>query len=41
MYLDDKTGTLFAFQRLAGKATDYELSKNDIVQKWWRMMKTL
>jgi L-rhamnose mutarotase len=41
IYLDDKTGTLFAFQYLADDATDSELPKNDIVRKWWRMMKDI
>ncbi|MDR2793494.1 MAG: L-rhamnose mutarotase [Treponema sp.] len=41
IYLDGKTGTLFAFQYLADDATDGELPKNDIVRKWWRMMKDI
>ena len=38
IYLDRKTNTLFAYQYLAEDASDGELPKKEIVQKWWRMM---
>jgi L-rhamnose mutarotase len=41
IYLDRKTNTLFAFQRLADDATDGELPQQPIVKKWWHMMKDL
>jgi L-rhamnose mutarotase len=41
IYLDSKTGTLFAVQRLADDAADGELSQKEIVRKWWHMMKDL
>jgi len=39
IYLDEKTNTLFAFQYLADDATDSELANEDIVKKWWPMMR--
>jgi len=41
IYLEPKTNLLFAFQYLADDATDGELPKNPVVQKWWHMMKDL
>jgi L-rhamnose mutarotase len=41
IYLDRKTNTLFAFQRLADDAMDNELPQLPIVKKWWHMMKDL
>ena len=41
IYLDPKTNTLFAYQYLAGDATDNELAQKEIVRKWWNMMKDL
>jgi L-rhamnose mutarotase len=41
IYLDEKTNTLFAFQRLADDAADDKLPGKDIVKKWWHMMKDL
>jgi L-rhamnose mutarotase len=41
IYLDSKTNTLFAFQRLADDASDDELPGKDIVKKWWAMMRDL
>jgi len=41
IYLDRKTNTLYAFQYLADDATDAELPKLPIVQKWWAMMKDI
>jgi L-rhamnose mutarotase len=41
IYLDRKSNTLFAFQRLADDASDGELAGKEIVKKWWHMMKDL
>jgi len=41
IYLDSKTSTLFAVQRLADDAADGELPQKEIVRKWWHMMKDL
>lgn len=41
IYLDKKTLRLFAFQRLADDATDFELAFTPIVRKWWDSMKDL
>jgi L-rhamnose mutarotase len=41
IYLDRKTNTLFAVQRLADDARDDELPGTDIVKKWWAQMADL
>jgi L-rhamnose mutarotase len=41
IYLDEKTGALFAFQYLADDAADDELPQKEIVKKWWHSMKDL
>ncbi|MDR1419139.1 MAG: L-rhamnose mutarotase [Treponema sp.] len=41
IYLDTKTNTLFAFQCLADDATDDRLAEQEIVKKWWHMMRDL
>ncbi|MDR2073054.1 MAG: L-rhamnose mutarotase [Spirochaetaceae bacterium] len=41
IFLDPKTHTLFAFQRLADDAADSGLAGKEIVKKWWHMMKDL
>lgn len=41
IYLDSKTNTLFAVQCLADDASDGELPEQDIVKKWWAMMKDI
>ncbi|MDR3167915.1 MAG: L-rhamnose mutarotase [Treponema sp.] len=41
IYLDRKTYTLFAFQRLAEDAADGDLPQKEVVKKWWHMMKDL
>ena len=38
IYLDPKTNTLFAYQRLADDAADGSLAEREIVKKWWHMM---
>ena len=40
-FLDEKTHTLFAYQRLAEDATDDRLAQTEIVKKWWHSMKDL
>ena len=39
IYLDSKTNTLFAYQRLADDASNDNLPQKEIVKKWWHMMK--
>lgn len=39
IYLDEDTGTLFAYQELDNDFVD--VSSNPIVQKWWRYMKDI
>jgi L-rhamnose mutarotase len=39
IYLDWKTGTLFAFQYRVDDATDGELPGKEVLQKWWHLMK--
>jgi L-rhamnose mutarotase len=41
IYLDQKTGTLFAFQHPAGDAADGALAGREIVKKWRHLMKDL
>jgi len=38
IYLDEETGTLFAFQMVKDHNTTGDLPKTDIVKKWWAMM---
>lgn len=38
IFLDEETHTLFAFQKVEGKAGSQDLSANPIVQKWWTFM---
>ncbi|MDR0376262.1 MAG: L-rhamnose mutarotase [Spirochaetaceae bacterium] len=41
IFLDRETNTLFAFQYLADDASDGDLPRQEIVKKWWRMMRDL
>ncbi|MDR2211987.1 MAG: L-rhamnose mutarotase [Spirochaetaceae bacterium] len=41
IFLEPRTNTLFAFQRLAGDDADAGLAGKEIVKKWWHMMKDL
>jgi L-rhamnose mutarotase len=41
IFLDRETNTLFAFQHLADDADGENLSQQDVVKKWWHMMKDL
>lgn len=38
IFLDDETGTLFAFQLQDGNMSSQDLGNNPIVQKWWAYM---
>ena len=38
IYLDEKTLTLFAFQKLSDDNTADKLPNNPVVQKWWDYM---
>lgn len=38
IYLDEETGTLFAFRRLTEDNTAGNLANNPIVRKWWDYM---
>lgn len=38
IYLDEKTKTLFAFQKLKAGHTTSSLPQNPIVKKWWAYM---
>lgn len=38
IFLDDETGTLFAFQKVAGEGGSQDLGKTEIVQRWWKYM---
>ena len=38
IFLDEETGTLFAFQKVSGEGGSQDLSDNTIVQKWWDYM---
>ena len=38
IFLDDETGTLFAFQRVQEKGGSQTLGQNEIVKKWWAYM---
>ena len=38
IFLDEETSTLFAFQKVSGVGSSQDLSKNEIVKKWWAFM---
>lgn len=38
IFLDEETNTLFAFQKVSGEGGSQDLSKTEIVQKWWKFM---
>lgn len=38
IFLDEETNTLFAFQKVGGKDCSQDLSRSEIVQKWWAYM---
>ena len=38
IFLDERTNTLFAFQKVTGDSGSQDLGQTDIVQKWWKHM---
>lgn len=38
IFLDEETNILFAVQNISGASNSQDLSKNEIVQKWWTYM---
>ncbi|MFD1000938.1 L-rhamnose mutarotase [Ohtaekwangia kribbensis] len=38
IFLDEETDTLFAVQKIDGKAGSQDLGKTEIVQRWWAYM---
>jgi len=38
IYLDEDTGTLFAYQEVEGENGSQDLGSNPIVQRWWAYM---
>tara|TARA_B100001167_G_scaffold31651_1_gene17209 strand:- start:24824 stop:25132 length:309 start_codon:yes stop_codon:yes gene_type:complete len=38
IYLNEETGTLFAFQKLKASHATYDLPGDPIVKKWWSYM---
>lgn len=38
IFLDEETNILFAVQSISGSSNSQDLSKNEIVKKWWAYM---
>jgi L-rhamnose mutarotase len=38
IFLDEKTNTLFAFQKVKGGGGSQDLGTHEIVKKWWKFM---
>lgn len=38
IFLDEETGTLFAYQEQSGVSSSQDLGTNEIVKKWWKYM---
>ena len=38
IYLDEETGTLFAFQKTSGEAGSQDLGSEEAIRKWWHYM---
>jgi L-rhamnose mutarotase len=38
IFLDQETGTLFAFQKVSGEGGSQDLGQTEIVQRWWLYM---
>ena len=38
IFLDERTNTLFAFQKVSGEGGSQDLGSEPIVQKWWAYM---
>ena len=41
IYLDEDTGTLFAFQKITGEAGSQDLGSEEAIRKWWHYMAPL
>jgi L-rhamnose mutarotase len=38
IFLDEETGTLFAYQEQAGESSSQDLGTTEIVKRWWKYM---
>lgn len=38
IFIDEKTSTLFAFQKISSDGGSQDLGQTEIVQKWWAFM---
>jgi len=38
IFLDEETGTLFAYQEQEGEASSQDLGENPVVKRWWKYM---
>lgn len=41
IYLDEESGTLFAFQKTSGSQSSQDLGAEDAIKKWWHYMAPL
>lgn len=41
IYLDEETGTLFAFQKVSGECGSQDLGGEEAIKKWWHYMAPL
>ena len=41
IYLDEETGTLFAFQKVKGEAGSQDLGSEKAIRDWWHFMAPL
>jgi L-rhamnose mutarotase len=38
IFLDEETGTLFAYQEQSGESSSQDLASTEIMKKWWKYM---
>ncbi|MGD0581653.1 MAG: L-rhamnose mutarotase [Bacteroidales bacterium] len=38
IFIDDETGTLFAYQEQSGESSSQDLGSEEIVKRWWKYM---
>ena len=38
IFLDEETGTLFAYQEQAGDSSSQDLGSTEVVKRWWKYM---
>lgn len=38
IFIDEETGTLFAYQEQSGDSSSQDLGSTEIVKKWWKYM---